>query len=38
LAEHAADFSKVAELDAQLRKVQGEKEELELNWLELADS
>ncbi|PYC82701.1 glycerophosphodiester phosphodiesterase [Streptomyces tateyamensis] len=38
LAEHAADFSKVAELDAQLRKVQGEKEELELSWLELADS
>ncbi|MFJ4676419.1 MULTISPECIES: ABC-F family ATP-binding cassette domain-containing protein [unclassified Kitasatospora] len=37
LAEHAADFSKVAELDAQLRKVREEKEELEMSWLELAD-
>ncbi|MFE0460859.1 ABC-F family ATP-binding cassette domain-containing protein [Kitasatospora sp. NPDC058965] len=38
LAEHAADFGKVAELDGQLRKVQAEKEELEMSWLELADS
>ncbi|MEV7938417.1 MULTISPECIES: ABC-F family ATP-binding cassette domain-containing protein [unclassified Kitasatospora] len=37
LAEHAADFSKVAELDAQLRTVREEKEELELSWLELAE-
>ncbi|GAA2825840.1 ABC-F family ATP-binding cassette domain-containing protein [Kitasatospora paracochleata] len=37
LAEHAADFSKVAELDAQLRKVREEKEELEMAWLELAE-
>ncbi|MGF1430317.1 ABC-F family ATP-binding cassette domain-containing protein [Kitasatospora sp. LaBMicrA B282] len=37
LAEHAADFGKVAELDAQLRKVREEKEELELSWLELAE-
>ncbi|MFJ1703385.1 ABC-F family ATP-binding cassette domain-containing protein [Kitasatospora sp. NPDC088346] len=37
LAENAADFSKVAELDAQLRKVKEEKEELELAWLELAE-
>ncbi|MEV7355720.1 ABC-F family ATP-binding cassette domain-containing protein [Kitasatospora sp. NPDC091276] len=37
LAEHAADFSKVAELDAQLRAVREEKEELELSWLELAE-
>ncbi|MEV4557027.1 ABC-F family ATP-binding cassette domain-containing protein [Kitasatospora sp. NPDC049285] len=37
LAEHAADFSKVAELDAQLRKVREDKEELELSWLELAE-
>ncbi|MFJ5232447.1 ABC-F family ATP-binding cassette domain-containing protein [Kitasatospora sp. NPDC088391] len=37
LAEHAADFSKVAELDGQLRKVREEKEELEMAWLELAD-
>lgn len=37
LAEHAADFSKVAELDAQLRGVREEKEELEMSWLELAE-
>ncbi|MFB7669652.1 ABC-F family ATP-binding cassette domain-containing protein [Kitasatospora sp. NPDC056138] len=37
LADHAADFSKVAELDAQLRKVREEKEELEMAWLELAE-
>ncbi|GAA1265824.1 ABC-F family ATP-binding cassette domain-containing protein [Kitasatospora nipponensis] len=37
LAEHAADFSKVAELDGQLRKVREEKEELEFSWLELAE-
>ncbi|MFJ8626948.1 ABC-F family ATP-binding cassette domain-containing protein [Kitasatospora sp. NPDC093550] len=37
LAEHAADFSKVAELDAQLRVVREEKEELEMSWLELAE-
>lgn len=37
MAEHAADFAKVAELDAQLRKVREEKEELELSWLELAE-
>ncbi len=37
LAEHAADFSKVAELDAQLRKVKDEKEALELAWMELAE-
>ncbi|KJS55693.1 ABC-F family ATP-binding cassette domain-containing protein [Streptomyces rubellomurinus] len=37
LAEHAADFSKVAELDGQLRAVREEKEELEMTWLELAE-
>ncbi|WAL73513.1 ABC-F family ATP-binding cassette domain-containing protein [Kitasatospora sp. YST-16] len=37
LAEHAADFSKVAELDAKLRKVREDKEELEMSWLELAE-
>ncbi|MFI9322835.1 ABC-F family ATP-binding cassette domain-containing protein [Kitasatospora aureofaciens] len=37
LAEHAADFSKVAELDGQLRAVREEKEELEMSWLELAE-
>lgn len=37
LAEHAADFSKVAELDSQLRAVREEKEELEMSWMELAE-
>jgi ATP-binding cassette subfamily F protein uup len=37
LAEHAADFAKVAELDAQLRALKDEREELELQWLELAE-
>lgn len=37
LAEHAADFSKVAELDTQLRGVREEKEELEMSWMELAE-
>ncbi|MFF2661293.1 ABC-F family ATP-binding cassette domain-containing protein [Kitasatospora sp. NPDC058032] len=37
LAEHAADFSKVAELDSRLRAVRDEKEELEMSWLELAE-
>ncbi len=37
LAEHAADFSKVAELDAKLRAVKDEKEGLELAWMDLAE-
>jgi ATP-binding cassette subfamily F protein uup len=37
IAEHATDFAKVAELDAQLRELAGEREELELRWLELAE-
>ncbi|TVL93840.1 ABC-F family ATP-binding cassette domain-containing protein [Streptomyces sp. SAJ15] len=37
IAEHATDFEKVAGLDAQLRELAGEREELELRWLELAD-
>ncbi|MFE2723143.1 ABC-F family ATP-binding cassette domain-containing protein [Kitasatospora sp. NPDC059327] len=37
LAEHAADFSKVAELDSKLRGVREEKEELEMSWMELAE-
>ncbi|BFV57621.1 ABC-F family ATP-binding cassette domain-containing protein [Kitasatospora sp. CMC57] len=37
LAEHAADFAKISELDGQLRKVREEKEELELAWMELAE-
>jgi ATP-binding cassette subfamily F protein uup len=37
IAEHATDFAKVAELDSQLRDLAGEREELELRWLELAE-
>ena len=37
IAENATDFAKVAELDAQLRDLAGEREDLELRWLELAE-
>ncbi|GGZ99418.1 ABC-F family ATP-binding cassette domain-containing protein [Streptomyces echinoruber] len=37
IAEHATDFAKVAELDAELRELAGRREELELRWLELAE-
>ncbi len=37
IAEHATDFEKVAGLDAQLRELVGEREELEMRWLELAE-
>jgi len=37
LAEHASDFGKVAELDAKLRALKEERDELELSWLELAE-
>ncbi|POX41571.1 glycerophosphodiester phosphodiesterase [Streptomyces sp. Ru73] len=37
IAENATDFAKVAELDAQLRELTGEKDELEMRWLELAE-
>jgi ATP-binding cassette subfamily F protein uup len=37
IAEHATDFAKVAELDAELRDLAGQRDELELRWLELAD-
>jgi len=37
IADNATDFAKVAELDAQLRDLGGEREELELRWLELAE-
>ncbi|MFJ6212625.1 ABC-F family ATP-binding cassette domain-containing protein [Streptomyces sp. NPDC092296] len=37
MAEHAADFSRVAELDTRLRAVKDEREELEMRWLELAE-
>ncbi|MEU9607664.1 ABC-F family ATP-binding cassette domain-containing protein [Streptomyces sp. NPDC048057] len=37
IAEHATDFEKVAKLDAELRELVGQREELELRWLELAE-
>ncbi|WP_327355512.1 ABC-F family ATP-binding cassette domain-containing protein [Streptomyces sp. NBC_01304] len=37
IAENATDFGKVAELDAKLRELVGERDELEMRWLELAE-
>lgn len=37
IAENATDFAKVAELDAELRELTGQRDELELRWLELAE-
>ena len=37
IADNATDFAKVAELDAELRELAGERDELELRWLELAE-
>jgi len=37
IAANATDFEKVAELDADLRELATEREELETRWLELAD-
>ncbi|NGN70333.1 ABC-F family ATP-binding cassette domain-containing protein [Streptomyces sp. A7024] len=37
IAEHATDFAKVAELDAELRELAGQREDLETRWLELAE-
>ena len=37
IAEHATDFQRVAELDAELRELTKEKDELETRWLELAE-
>ena len=37
LAEHAADYVRVAELDAELRTVLARKEATEQSWLELAE-
>ncbi|MEV5611798.1 ABC-F family ATP-binding cassette domain-containing protein [Streptomyces sp. NPDC052225] len=37
IADNATDFAKVAELDAELRELVGEREELEMRWLELAE-
>ncbi|MFF4158421.1 ABC-F family ATP-binding cassette domain-containing protein [Streptomyces sp. NPDC001678] len=37
IAEQATDFEAVAKLDAELRELANEREELELRWLELAE-
>ncbi|WP_329182533.1 MULTISPECIES: ABC-F family ATP-binding cassette domain-containing protein [unclassified Streptomyces] len=37
ITEHATDFAKVAEIDAELRALREEREDLEMRWLELAD-
>ncbi|MEU6482757.1 ABC-F family ATP-binding cassette domain-containing protein [Streptomyces sp. NPDC046887] len=37
IAENATDFAKVAELDAELRALAAQREELETRWLELAE-
>jgi ABC transport system ATP-binding/permease protein len=37
IADNATDFGKVAELDAELRELRGERDELEMRWLELAE-
>ena len=37
MAEHATDFSRVAELDARLREISQERDRLETRWLELAE-
>ncbi|MFF3730277.1 ABC-F family ATP-binding cassette domain-containing protein [Streptomyces sp. NPDC002476] len=38
IAEHATDFEKVAKLDAELRELVAERDELEMRWLELAEN
>ncbi|MFF1353956.1 ABC-F family ATP-binding cassette domain-containing protein [Streptomyces sp. NPDC058297] len=37
IADNATDFAKVAKLDGELRELIGEREELEMRWLELAE-
>ncbi|AWL38932.1 MULTISPECIES: ABC-F family ATP-binding cassette domain-containing protein [unclassified Streptomyces] len=37
IASHATDFEKVAALDAELRELVAERDELEMRWLELAE-
>jgi ATP-binding cassette subfamily F protein uup len=37
MAEHATDFARVADLDAELRELASQREELESRWLELAE-
>jgi ATP-binding cassette subfamily F protein uup len=37
IADNATDFEKVAKLDAELRELVAERDELEMRWLELAE-
>ncbi|MGW7417861.1 ABC-F family ATP-binding cassette domain-containing protein [Streptomyces sp. NPDC054863] len=37
ITENSTDFAKVAELDAELRRLIGERDELEMRWLEMAE-
>ncbi|WP_062216504.1 ABC-F family ATP-binding cassette domain-containing protein [Streptomyces sp. NBRC 109706] len=37
MAEHATDFARIAELDARLRELARERDDLETRWLELAE-
>lgn len=37
IAENATDFGRVGRLDAELRALSGERDELEMRWLELAE-
>jgi ABC transport system ATP-binding/permease protein len=37
IAENATDFERVAQLDAELRELHDERDELEMRWLEIAD-
>ncbi|WP_314174636.1 ABC-F family ATP-binding cassette domain-containing protein [Streptomyces winkii] len=38
LADHATDFERVANLDAELRELDSQREDLESRWLELAEN
>ena len=37
IADNATDFERVGRLDAELRALRGERDDLEMRWLELAD-
>lgn len=37
IAENSTDYDKVAKLDAELRELIAERDELEMRWLELAE-
>ncbi|ARQ70250.1 ABC-F family ATP-binding cassette domain-containing protein [Streptomyces marincola] len=37
MAQHATDFARMADLDARLRELAGQRDELETRWLELAE-